>query len=409
MSKKERIVCGLDVGTEKICCLVARVHPDRRLELVGSGYAQSAGMKKGQVKELNEAAAAIRKAAQEAELKSAFSIDWVTVGISGDHVQSLNCHGAIGIGGKHQEVTGDHVAQVIRAAQTAAVPEDREVIHVLPQEFYLDGRGGILNPAGLTGKRLDVDVHQVTCSSSAAQNLINAVNKAQMRVRKVVLPQLASAEAVLTPDEKDLGTAMIDIGGGTSDIALVVRDAMRFSSVLPVGGGNFTRDLAMALRITIEESERVKKDHGSVLVEGIAEDQVVEIAGIAGRGPRDIPRRIIGEVLRARAIEVLELIKDEIQHSGFQHQIVSGAVLTGGGCMLDGILPLAEQILELPCRLGVPHSLPGLTGELIHPVYATAVGLTKFAVQDRAERGTQPGKAGTTPWFVHRLLSWVGS
>jgi len=409
VSKKQRFVCGLDVGTEKICCLVARVRPDGRPEVLGSGYYPSAGMKKGAVVELEQAAAAIRKAAQEAELKSMASIDWVTVGISGDHIQGVNCRGAIPIQGKHREITGDHIAQVIRASQTVDVPADREVVHVLPQEFFLDGRGGIQNPAGLTGTRLDVDVHLVTCSSYAVQNLINAVNKAQLRVRKVVLPQLASAEAVLTRDEKDLGTALIDIGGGTTDLALVSRNALRGTSVLPVGGGNFTRDLAIALRTTLDEAERVKKAQGSVLVDRIAEDEMVEVAGVATRGPREIPRRIIAQVLRDRAVEVLELARNEIMRSGGRNHSLSGVVVTGGGSLLHGLLPLAEQILELPVRQGLPLGLPGLTEELVHPVYATAVGLTLFAVEGRGERGTQPSNAGTTPWFVHRLLSWVGS
>lgn len=409
MSKKERIVCGLDVGTEKICCLIGRVRADGCLEVAGSGYAQSAGLKKGVVVNLEEAAAAIRKAAQEAELKSSLSVDWVTVGVSGDHIQSLNCHGAVAINGKHHEVTADDVAQVIQAAQNAAIPPQREVIHVLPQEFFLDNRGDIRNPLGLTGQRLDVDVHVVTCDSSLTQNLINAVNKAQMRVHKVVLPQLASGQAVLARDEKELGTALIDIGGGTTDIALISRDALRYTSVLPVGGMHFTRDLAVGLRAPIAEAERIKREAGSVLVEQVADDEVVEIAGIAARGARDISRRAICQILRARTIELLELIKDRIIRSGYREQLVAGAVLTGGGSLLDGMLPLAEQVLEMPVRQGVPHRIPGLTDELIHPVYATAVGLAMLAVQSHGERRVRPGKASAAPWFVNRFLSWVGS
>jgi cell division protein FtsA len=407
--KKERIVCGLDVGTEKVCCLIARVRPDNRLEVIGSGYAPSAGLKRGVVVHLEEVATAIRKAAQEAEQKSAHSLDWVTVGVSGDHIQGLNCHGAVAITGKHHEVTVDDVAHVIRAAQTAAIPAEREIIHVLPQEFFLDGRGDIRNPAGLTGSRLDVDVHVVTCDSSLTQNLINAVNKAQMRVRNVVLPQLASAHAVLTQDEKELGTALIDIGGGTTDMALISRDAMRHTSVLAVGGLHFTRDLAVGLRTPLEEAERIKRHAGNVLVETIAEDEVVDVAGIAVGGTRDISRRIVCQVLRDRAIELLELIKDRMTRTGYRDQLVSGAVFTGGGSMLAGLLPLAEQILEMRVRQGVPHSIPGLTVELVQPVFATAVGLTMLALPDRGERRSRPGKANTAPWFVNRFLSWVGS
>lgn len=409
MSKKEHIVCGLDVGTEKVCCLIARIHPDQRLEVIGSGYAPSAGLKKGVVVNLEEAAATIRKAAQEAEVKSDQSVDWVTVGVSGDHIQSFNCHGAVAINGKHHEVAAEDVTQVIQAAQTVPIPPNREVIHVLPQEFFLDNRGDIHNPIGLTGSRLDVDVHVVTCDSSLTQNLINAVNKAQMRVRKVILPQLASAKAVLTPDERELGTALIDIGGGTTDIALVARDAPRFTSVLPVGGFHFTRDLAVGLRAPLEEAERVKKEYGSVLVEEIADDESIEVAGVASRGMRYLPRRTACQILRDRAVEVLELIKDQIARAGYRDQLVSGAVLTGGGSMLDGMLPLAEHILGMPVRQGVPYCIPGLAEELIHPVYATAVGLTLFAIEDSGHHKARTSKAGSTPWLVHRFLSWVGS
>ncbi len=409
MNKKEKVVCGLDVGTEKVCCLIARVRPDDSLEVVGSGYAQSAGLKKGMVVDLEEAATTIRKAAQEAEMKSRLSVDWVTVGVSGDHIQSFDCHGAVPVNGKHHEVTAEDIAQVIKAAQTVPIPAEREVIHVLPQEFFLDNRGDIRNPVGLTGQRLDVDLHVVTCDSALTQNLINAVNKAQMRVSKVVLPQLAGAQAVLTPDESELGTALIDIGGGTADIALILRDALRYCYVLPVGGWHFTRDLAVGLRTTIEEAERIKKEHGSVYVQPTADDEVVEYVGVATRGPRDFPRSHICEILRARAIEMLELIKDRISRSGYRDQIVAGAVLTGGASMLDGLLPLAEQILEMPVRQGLPQGLRGLAEELVHPVYATAIGLTMFASQNGGERRSQNGKANSTPGFINKFLSWIGS
>lgn len=408
-NKNEKIVCGLDVGTDKVCCLIARVRPDNSLDVVGSGYAQSAGLLKGVVVDLEEAAGTIRRAAQEAEQKSRISVDWVTVGISGDHIQSFDCHGAIPVNGKHHEVTADDVAQVIKAAQTVPISPEREIIHVLPQEFFLDSRGSIRNPLGLTGQRLDVDLHVVTCDSSINQNLINAVNKAQMRVRKVVLPQLAGAEAVLIPDETALGTALIDIGGGTTDIALIVRDALHYSYVLPVGGAHFTRDVAVGLRTTLEEAERIKKESGSVLAEQVANDEIVAFTGVAAQTTRDIPRRQVCEILRARAIETLELVKDRISRSGLRDQLVSGAVLTGGGSMLDGMVRLAEEVLEMPVRQGLPQNLPGLAEDLMHPVYATAVGLMMFANRNGGERKSQNGKTGATSSWTTRFLSWIGN
>jgi cell division protein FtsA len=409
VSKKEKVVCGLDVGTDKICCLIARVGPDNRLQVAGCGFTPSEGLKKGVVVNLEEAAGAIRRAAQEAEQKSGISIDWVIVGISGDHIQSYSCHGAISLDGKHREVTADNIREVIEAAQTVPLTPDRQVVHVLPMEYYLDNRGGIQDPLGLTGQRLDVDVQVVTCDSAMAQNLINSVNKAQMRVRKVVLPQVAGAHAVLSHDEKELGTVLIDIGGGTTDIAIISQDALHYAHVIPVGGMHFTRDLAVGLRTSIEEAERIKKESGSVLISEIANDEVVEFAGVAARGTRDISRRNVGEILRARAVEELELIKDRIHHSGFRHLIVSGAVLTGGGSMLHGLLPLAAEILEMPVRLGLPCSLPGLSEEWIHPIFTTAIGLTMMAIPDGAETRAQTAKSGTAPLFVSRFLSWVGN
>jgi cell division protein FtsA len=409
VGKKERIVCGLDVGTEKVCCLVARVRPDGRTEVLGSGYARSAGLKKGIIVDLERAASAIRKAAQEAELKSKRSVDWVTVGVSGNHIESLNCHGAVSINGKHHEVTAEDVAQVIKAAQTAAIPPERQIIHVLPQEFFLDERGDIRNPVGLTGTRLDLDLHIVTSDTALTQNLINAVNKAQMRVRKAILPQLASAQAVLTDDEKELGTVLIDIGGGTTDIALITRDALRYSAVLPVGGAHFTRDLAVGLRTSIDEAERIKKEFGCVLVDDIAGDDVIQVAGIATRKMRDVARRTLCQILRHRAVELLELIKDQIARAGCRDPLVSGAVLTGGGSMLEGMLVLAEEFLGMPVRQGLPQDIPGLADELVHPVYATAIGLAMLAIHEGGTRRSHPGKASTIPWFVSRFLSWVGS
>jgi len=408
VSKRERIVCGLEIGTTKICLIIARALADGKLEVVSSGYSNSGGLKKGVVVDLEEAAASIRKAAEEAELKSGISVDWVTVGVSADHIQSYNCHGAVVIEGKNQEVTQEDASQVIHAAQSIPIPPGREIIHVLAQEFFLDNRGDIHNPVGLTGSRLDVNIHVVTCDSALNQSLINAVNKADMRVKKVVLQQLASAEAVLTRDEKELGTAVIDIGGGTTDIALFVKNAIRFSSVLPVGGAHFTRDLAVGLRTPIGDAERIKKEFGSVVLEGIAEDEVVEIPGVGTRAPRNLPRKTICRILRARAVELLELLKDQIAGTGEREQLLAGAVLTGGGSMLNGITELAEEILEMPVRQGFPQGVQGLTEELSHPVYAGAIGLAIFEAQNGTGRKKRVGKTNSAPWLISRILSWVG-
>jgi cell division protein FtsA len=407
--KKNRIICGLDVGTTKICMMIARAHPDGSLELISTGYSNSSGLKKGIVVDLEEAAVSIRKAADEAEQKSNISVDWVTVGAAGDHFQSFNSRGAIQIEGNHQEVTADEMAQVIRAAQSVPIPSDREVIHILPQEFILDDHGGIQNPVGLFGWRLDVNIHVVTCQSALNQNLINAVNRAQMRVKKVILQQLASAEAVLTRDEKELGTAVIDIGGGTTDIAVFVKNAVQFTKVLPVGGAHFTRDLAIGLQTPMEDAERIKKESGTVLTERILEGETALVPGMGTRAARSVPRKIVCEILRDRAVELLELVKDQIWKAGENERIITGAVVTGGGSMLDGMLELTEEMLGMPVRQGLPLGVDGLTDELSHPVYATAIGLALFGAEEAGYRRKNMGKAGGSTWLFNRIFSWAGN
>jgi cell division protein FtsA len=389
--------------------MIARAHTGGSLELISTGYANSSGLKKGVVVDLEQAAASIRKAAYEAELKSNISVDWVTVGAAGDHFQSFNSSGAITIEGNHQEVTAEEMAKVIRAAQSVPVPPDHEVIHVLPQEFFLDDHGGIQNPVGLHGSRLDVNIHVVTCQSALNQNLINAVNRAQMRVKRVILQQLASAEAVLTRDEKELGAVVIDIGGGTTDIAVFVKNAIQFTAVLPVGGAHFTRDLAIGLQTPMEDAERIKKESGTVLTERLLEGEAALVPGMGSRAARSVPRQIICGILRDRAVELLELIKDQIWKARENERLIAGVVLTGGGSMLDGMLDLTEDILGMPARQGLPLGVQGLTDELSHPVYATAIGLALFGAEDAGYRKKSPGRPNGAPWLFNRILSWAGS
>ena len=408
MSKNNRIICGLDVGTTKICMMIARAHSDGGLEVLSTGYANSSGLKKGVVVDLEEASASIRKAADEAESKSGISVDWVTIGAAGDHFQSFNSHGAVTIEGNHQEVTAEEMEQVIRAAQSIPIPPDREVIHVLPQEFFLDDHGGIINPVGLFGSRLDVNIHVVTCQSAQNQNLINAVNRAQMRVKRVILQQLASAEAVLTKDERELGTAVIDIGGGTTDIAVFIKNAVQFTKVLAVGGAHFTRDLAIGLQTPMEDAERIKKESGTVLTERTLEGEAVVVPGMGTRAARSVSRRAICDILRDRAAEILELIKDQLWKAVENERLIAGVVITGGGSMLDGMLELTEETLGLPVRQGLPLGVRGLTEELSHPVYATSVGLALFGAEEAGYRKKNIGKTNGSSGFFGKILSWTG-
>jgi len=334
----------------------------------------------------------------------------VTIGAAGDHFQSFNSHGAVTIEGNHQEVTAEEMEQVIRAAQSIPIPPDREIIHVLPQEFFLDDHGGITNPVGLFGSRLDVNIHVVTCQSAQNQNLINAVNKAQMRVKKVILQQLASAEAVLTKDEKELGTAVIDIGGGTTDIAVFVKGAVQFTKVLPVGGSHFTRDLAIGLQTPMDDAERIKKEFGTVLTERTMMDgEAVVIPGMGTRAARSVSRRAICDILRDRAAEVLELIKDQLWKAVENERLIAGVVVTGGGSMLDGMLELTEETLGMPVRQGLPLGVRGLTDELSHPVYATSVGLALFGAEEAGFRKKSAAKSNGSSGLFGKILSWAGN
>jgi cell division protein FtsA len=387
--------------------MIASANPDGSMELISTGYSNSSGLRKGVVIDLEEAAASIRKAADKAEHKSDTSVDWVIVGAAGDHFQSFNSHGAIKIEGEHQEITPEEMDQVIRAAQSIPISPDREIIHILPQEFFLDDHGGIQNPVGLYGSRLDVNIHVVTCQSALNQNLINAVNRAHMRVKKVVLQQLASAEAVLTNDERELGTVILDIGGGTSDIAIFVNNAVQFTTAIPVGGAHFTRDLAIGLQTPIEDAERIKKESGTVLTERILREETVVVPGMGTRATRSVPRGTVCEILRDRAVELLELVKDQLRTAIEKEQLIAAVVVTGGGSLLDGILELTEEILGMPARQGLPLGVQGLTSELSHPVYATAIGLTLFGAQEAGYFNRKHGKTNGSPWLFNRILSWA--
>jgi cell division protein FtsA len=402
--KKNPIICGLDVGTSSVCMVIAREHPDSELEFISSGHAESHGLSKGVVVNLDDAAAAIRKAAGEAEKKAGISADWVRLGAGGDHFQSFNSRGAVTVAGERREVTAELVSQVIAASQSLIIPPDREIVHVLEQEFFLDGQVGIKNPVGLFGSQLDVDVHIMTCHSALIQNLINAVNRAEMRVQKVISQPLAAAAAVLTRDEKELGAAMIDIGGGSTSIVVFQRNAVRFTKNLPIGGQSFTRDLAIGLQAPLEEAERLKRTSGTVLSERVSEEESIVISGIGARPERTVERKIVCNILHARATELLELISDQLRVAAGGSTLIGGIIITGGGSMLDGIAEMTEEYLEMPVRLGVPIGISGLSDELKSPEYSTAAGLTLFGAGDSILR-MSPG--WSMQRFVARVLSWM--
>ena len=376
MSKKtDNLIVGLDIGTTKICCIVGHMADDG-LEVVGIGTSPSRGMRKGVVINIESTVAAIRKAIREAELMAGCEIKSVFTGIAGGHIRGMNSQGVIAI--KNREVTSDDLQRVIDAAKAIAIPMDREVLHILPQEFIIDDQDGIREPLGMSGVRLEAKVHIVTGAVASAQNIIKSCNRAGVDVADIVLEQLASSEAVLSSDEKELGVALVDIGGGTADIALYSEGAIKHTSVLSIGGDHLTNDIAVGLRTPMAEAEKIKQAYGCCLTSMVGKDETIEVPSVGGREPRILSRQLLAEILEPRVEEMFSLINREIIKSGYDELVASGVVLTGGTAILPGMPELAEQIFNLPVRRGTPIEIGGLVDVVNSPIYASGVGLIKY-------------------------------
>lgn len=376
MSKKsDNLIVGLDIGTTKICCIVGHMAEDG-LEVVGIGTSPSRGMRKGVVINIESTVAAIRKAIREAELMAGCEIKSVFAGIAGGHIRGMNSQGVIAI--KNREVTSEDLQRVIDAAKAIAIPMDREVLHILPQEFIIDDQDGIREPLGMSGVRLEAKVHIVTGAVASAQNIIKSCNRAGVDVADIVLEQLASSEAVLSSDEKELGVALVDIGGGTADIALYSEGAIKHTSVLSIGGDHLTNDIAVGLRTPMAEAEKIKQAYGCCLTSMVGKDETIEVPSVGGREPRILSRQLLAEILEPRVEEMFSLINREIIKSGYDELIASGVVLTGGTAILPGMPELAEQIFNLPVRRGTPTDIGGLVDVVNSPIYASGVGLVKY-------------------------------
>jgi cell division protein FtsA len=392
VARKERYLVGLDVGTSKVTAIVGEVMDDGSIDVAGIGFADSRGIKRGLVVNLEAAVDSIKRAIEEAELTAGIEIDTAHLALSGAHVKGFNSRGVVAVAGKNREITREDVRRAIDAAKAVALPSGREFLHVLPQDFVVDDQDGIGAPVGMTGSRLEVNVHVVTGTASSTQNVVACVNRAGIEVADTVLEQLAAAEAVLTPDERELGVALVDIGGGTTDFAIFERGSLWHTGVVSVGGEHFTNDIAVGLRTPVPDAERVKRRSGCALASMVGEDEVIEVASVGGRKSRIMPRRILSEILQPRAEEVFHLLWDEIQRAGYEKMLHSGIVLTGGGAMLEGMAEIAEQIFDLPIRRGYPTGIGGLTDHVNSPAFATAVGLVMYA--HRNEMGEAARLAG---------------
>ncbi len=377
MARKEDLVVGLDIGTTKICAIVAE-RTARGLDVVGIGTAPSRGLRKGVVVDMDATVASIKSAIEEAELMADCEITSVYTGIAGGHIRSFNSHGIVAV--KDREVREGDVKRVIDAAKAVAIPMDREVIHVIPQEFIVDDQEGIREPLGMAGVRLEAKIHIVTAAVTSAQNIVKCANKAGLNVIDIVLEPLASAEAVLSEDERELGVCILDIGGGTTDIAVFADGAIKQTCVLGLGGYHISNDIAVGLRTPFEEAERIKKKFGVAAARFLASDDVITVPSVGGRRPREVSRKILCEIIEPRVDEILSLARQELGKAGLLERIPSGLVLTGGCALLEGISELAEEIFEAPVRRGAPMHVGGLQDVVRSPMYATGVGLLLFGL-----------------------------
>ncbi len=407
-ARRDNLIVGLDIGTTKICAIVGNLTEDG-IDIVGIGSSPSHGLRKGVVINIDSTVQSIRKAIEEAELMAGCEIKTVFAGIAGGHIKGINSQGVIAI--KNREVSNEDVKRVIEAAKAIAIPMDREVIHILPQEFIIDDQDGIREPLGMSGVRLEAKVHIVTGAAASAQNIVKSCNRAGLDVSDIVLEQLASSEAVLSPEEKELGVALVDIGGGTTDVAIFVDGAIKHTSVLSLGGHQITNDIAVGLRTPMAEAEKIKHKYGCCLASMVGKDETIEVPSVGGRKPRILSRQLLAEILEPRVEEIFTLVNREIVKSGYEDMIASGVVITGGSTILEGMPELAEQIFNLPVRRGVPQKIGGLVDVVNSPVYATGVGLVIYGSRHMEVASHFPTTQSDDSLFrkvSKRMKEWFG-
>lgn len=379
MGKHDNIIVGLDIGTTKICAIVGEIKEEGRIDIIGIGSHPSRGLRKGVVVNIESTVESIKKAVEEAELMAGVEINAVYTGIAGSHIKSFNSRGVIAI--KDREISKSDVERVIDAARAVAIPMDREILHVLPQEFTIDDQDGIKEPLGMSGVRLEAEVHVITGAVTSAQNIVKSCNRAGLDVLDIVLEPLASSYSVLSQDEKELGVAVIDVGGGTTDLAIFVEGGIWHTAVMGIGGNHLTNDIAVGLRTPAAEAEKIKRKYGCALTALVRDDETIEVASVGGRPPRVLSRQVLSEIIEPRVEEIFGLVLKEIRKTGFEERVASGVVITGGSSIMEGIPEAAESVMELPARRGLPMNIGGLVDIVNSPMYATGVGLVLFGAQ----------------------------
>jgi cell division protein FtsA len=402
---ESNMIVGLDIGTSKVVAIVAAVNDDGKLEIVGIGSHPSRGLKKGVVVDIESTVQSIHRAVEEAELMAGCQIHSVYAGIAGNHIRSLNSHGIVAI--RDGEVFIHDLERVIDAAQAVAIPADQKVLHILPQEYVIDNQEGIKEPMGMSGVRLEAKVHLVTCAVNAAQNIEKCIRRCGLEVEDVILEQLASSYAVLTDDERELGVCLVDIGGGTTDIAIFTEGAIRHTGVIPIAGDQVTNDIAMALRTPTQNAEEIKIKYACALTQLAGVDETIKVPSVGERPPRDLSRQSLAEVVEPRYDELFTLVQAELRRSGYEDLIAAGIVLTGGTSKMEGVVELAEEIFHMPVRIGAAQDVKGLKEIVNNPIYSTGVGLLQYGVKQQESPLFKGNSSKSGPGFFTRVKEWI--
>ncbi|MEN8211707.1 MAG: cell division protein FtsA [Thermodesulfobacteriota bacterium] len=403
MQGNEKIIVGLDIGTTKICAIVGEMLEDE-INVIGVGSHSSTGLRKGSVVNIESTVDSIKKAVEEAELMAGCDISSVYVGIAGNHIKGLNSHGIIAIKGR--EITEMDVDRVIDAAKAVAIPTDREILHVIPQEFIVDDMKSIQNPVGMTAIRLEAKIHIITGAVSSARNIVKCCNKAGLEVCDIALESLASGEAVLTREEKELGCVIADMGGGTTDLALFKDNNLKFIHELTLGGNNLTNDISIGLRTPLPEAEKIKIEHGTCIPENVRKGTTIEVPAVGGRAPKKLSKGILAEILEPRVEEIFSLLKTELFSNGLENTFPAGFILTGGSVVLDGISELAESVFNVPVRIGEPNKIGGLKDIVKNPAYATGVGLVIFGSTASNQTEFKDAQVKGFSGILNRMKQW---
>ncbi len=403
MAKKENIVVGLDIGTTKTCAIVGEI-TNEGIDIIGIGTHPSNGIRKGVVVNIDSTVDSIKRAVEEAELMSGCEIRSVFAGIAGSHIRGLNSYGIVAV--KGGEVDEYDVTRALEAAKAVAIPLDRRVIHILPQYYIVDDQDGVKEPVGMSGVRLEAKVHVVTGAVTSIQNIIKSINRVGLGVNGIILEPLASSETILSQDEKELGVALIDIGGGTTDIAVFAEGSIKHTAVLALGGDYITGDISVGLRTPVTEAERIKIRYGCTYIPLIPQNEIIEVPSVGGRNPRTVSRQVLGEIIEPRLEEILGLAHREIVKSGYDDMLAAGIVLTGGTAILEGITELAEQIFNMPVRKGCPVGVGGVTDIINSPMYATGVGLVVHGSKNQPDYAVKKGEKNILGGMTKKIKRW---